>query len=128
MPERRQEIVEAAVAAVEPVVLDAVADQPAAPVAFGGAGVIEEGDVRRRQLVLHCDRFDRREQLLRTMAEQPRPGNRRERDRHLQLGIIIAAGALPRLGPAVVEYIFALAVGLQIGWRRRDQMILAILD
>ena len=54
---------------------------------------------------------------LRSSPSNRGPDAGRERHRHLQLGIIIAAGPLPGLGPAMVEHIFALAVGLQIGWR-----------
>ena len=102
-------------------ILDAVTDQPAAPLAFRSAGVVDEGDVRRRQPVLHRHRLDRGEQLLRPVPKQPRPGHRRERHRDLQLGIIFAARPLPRLGPAMVEHIFALAVGLEIGGRGSDE-------
>jgi hypothetical protein len=38
------------------------------------------------------------------------------------------AGALPRVGPAVVEYIFALAVALEIGRRRGDEVRRLVLD
>src|SRR3546814_15127952 len=48
--------------------------------------------------------------------------------RDLQLRIIGTARALPRIGPAVVEDIFALAVRLQISGRRRDQCARSILD
>ncbi len=63
--ERREEAVEIAIAAVEPVILNAVADQPAALLAFRRVGVVQEGRVRRRNLVLDDDRFRRRKQLLR---------------------------------------------------------------
>ena len=79
-------------------------------------------------VILHRHRFDRREQLLRTRAEQARAGHGRERDGDLELWIILPAGALPRVGPAVVEHIFALAVGLEIGGRRRNQMRRLVLD
>src|SRR3546814_9519027 len=48
--------------------------------------------------------------------------------RDLQPRIIGTARALPRIGPAVVEDIFALAVRLQISGRRRDQCARSILD
>src|SRR3546814_16932570 len=47
--------------------------------------------------------------------------------RDLQLRIIGTARALPRIGPAVVEDIFALAVRLQISGSRRDQCARSIL-
>ena len=72
------------------------------------------------------ERILRIEQLLREGAEQPLPRHRRERHRDLELGIILPAGALPRIGPAVVEHIFALAVALQIGGRRSAKLALSL--
>ena len=87
------------------------ADQPAAPLAFGRARLVDEGDVRRGQAVLHRPPpRPRRASCCGAGAEQPPPGHRRERHRDLQLGIILPAGALQGVGPAVVEDIFALAV------------------
>ena len=119
--QRGEEIVEARIAAVEPMVLDAVADQPAAPLAFGRAGIVDEGDVGGGQAILHRHRFERGEQLLRTRRPAAAARHRRERHRDLQLGIILPARPLPGLGPAVVEHIFALAVALEIGGRGGDQ-------
>ena len=123
-----EEIVEAAVAAVEPMILDAVPNQPAAPLAFGRIGFVEECRVRRRNLVLEDDRLGGREQALRLRAEQPPAGHGRERHGDLELGIIAAAGALEGVGPAVVEHIFALAVGLEIGRRGGEQVGRIVLD
>src|SRR6185437_3192586 len=54
-----EEIVERGVAMIEPVILDAVPDEPAAPLGFGGARIVHEGDVSRRHIVLNRDRFGR---------------------------------------------------------------------
>ena len=62
------------------------------------------------------------------VAEQARAGHRRERNRDLQLGIIGPAGALEGVRPAVVEHIFALAMGLQIGRSGRDEMRRIVLN
>ncbi len=44
--------------------------------ALGRAGLVDEGDVRRGNLVLDDDRLGRREQMLRLAAEQARTGHR----------------------------------------------------
>ena len=54
-------------------------------------------------------------------GEQARAGHRRERHRHLQLGVIVAAGALEGLGPAVVEDIFAARMALHVAGRGAEQ-------
>ena len=46
------------------------------------------------------------------------PDTGRERNRNLQLWIIVAAGPFPGVGPAMIEHIFALAMRLEIGGRR----------
>src|SRR5438445_9120758 len=66
--------------------------------------------------------------MLRAASEQAGAGNRSERHRDLQLWIIFPTGALPCLGPAVVEHIFALAVGLEIGRRRRNEVSTLVFD
>ena len=96
--------------------------------ALGRTRLVEESDVRRRNLVLDDDRLGRREQMLRLAAEQARTRDRRERHRDLELGIIGPACALERVRPAMVEHIFALAVRLQIGRRGGSQMRSAVLD
>ncbi|MOA01350.1 hypothetical protein D3C78_1207560 [compost metagenome] len=53
--------------------------------------------------------------------EQAWPGCRREGHRALQLRIIVAAGPLESIRPAVVEDVFALAVVFQIGRHCADE-------
>src|SRR5205085_3586222 len=110
--EGRKEFVKARIAAVEPMVLNAVAYEPIAALALGRASLIDEGDVRRGHVVLGRHRLDCGQQLLRPSAQQPPPGHWSEGHGDLELGIIFAAGLLPRIGPAMIEHIFALAVSL----------------
>src|SRR5262245_1636986 len=46
--------------------------------------------------------------LLARAREEAAAGRWRERHRHLELGIVAAAGALVGVGPAMIEHIFAL--------------------
>src|SRR3546814_2542723 len=71
---------------------------------------------------------DQQRRLVRAMRQQPRPRHRGKGRRDLELWVIGAAGALPRLGPGMVKDIFALAVRLEIGGRRGDQHAVPILD
>jgi len=109
-------------------ILDAVADQPVTPLGLGNAALVHECDVHGGHIVLDRHRLDRGEQLLRPGAEQALTRHGRERHGDLELGVISAARALPRVGPAVVEDIFALAMRFQIGGRRGDYVRGAILD
>ena len=56
------------------------------------------------------------------------PGAGREGRRDLKLGIIIPPRALPRIGPGVVEDIFALAVALGIGRGDRAGASIGAID
>ena len=109
-------------------ILDAVADQPISALTLACRRLVDERDVRRRDVVLRGDRFDRRQQLLRAAAEQARSRHGRERHRNLELGIILPACPLPRPGPAVVEHILALTVALEIGSRGGDQVVGIVLN
>ena len=60
--------------------------------------------------------------------EQAAAGRRRERRGDLQLGIVLAAGALIGVGPGVVEDVFALAVRLEVGRRGGDEPAVGVLD
>ncbi len=122
-----EEGVEIFIIAVVPVILQPVALDPPARHRRRDLARGAEGDVRRRQLVLHRDRFKRGKKGGRLVAEQAAARAGRERHGHLQLGIISPAGPLPRLGPAVIEHIFALTVGLQIGRGGTDRAA-ALLD
>ena len=109
--------------------LQEIAFAERAPFRFG-----EERDVGRRQVA--CLR-DFGERIGETAAhgvgecagagEQARAGHRRERHRHLQLRIIVAAGALEGLGPAVVEDVFAARMALHVAGRGAEQGALRVL-
>ena len=122
--ERGQEIVETGVAAILPVELLVVALQEAALAEQAPFRLGQEGDVRRRQLVCRGD-LDQgigkgAAHGLRQRAgadEQARAGHRRERHRHLQFGVIVAAGVLEGLGPAMVEDVFAARMALHVAGR-----------
>src|SRR3954451_5147895 len=64
-----EEFVESRIAAGEPMILDAVTDQPSAPCGFGCASFVEEGDVGRGHLVLDGHGLYRGQQLLRSMTQ-----------------------------------------------------------
>ena len=83
----------------------------------GGGEVVGGGDLgeRVRQAALHGLRQGA------GAGEQARTGHRRERHRHLQLGIIGSAGVLEGLGPAVVEDVFAARMRLHIAGRGAQQ-------
>ena len=53
--------------------------------------------------------------------QEPAAGRRRERHRHLEFGIVAAAGALIGVGPAAIEDVFAARMALEIARRRGDQ-------
>jgi hypothetical protein len=119
--QRRQEIVEAAVAVVVPVVLPAEPQEPAMlaealPVGLGAIGGVDRADVIvASDLGQHVDQGVAYAGSVGTGShEQARARNRRERHGDLQLGIIPSARALQGLRPAMVEDVFALAVTFQI--------------
>ena len=119
--EAGEEVVEGAIALVEPVELDARALQEPrfahqVELVLGGKCDVQRGDV---DLVADADagRQQGRPHRFRARSrgcEQARPGHRRERDRDLELGIVTAAGALECVRPAVVEHVFAVGMVLEI--------------
>src|SRR6185437_3997714 len=60
-------------------------------------------------------------------GEQARPGDRRERHSDLELRIVIAAGALEGVGPAVIEHVFALGVTLGVAGRDAEDRAAGVL-
>jgi hypothetical protein len=66
--------------------------------------------------------------MLRPASEEPGPGHWGEGRGDLELGIIFASSLLPRVCPAMVEHIFALAVGLEIGGRGSKEVRGVVLD
>jgi len=112
---------------VEPVELPVGAGEEAEagqvlPLGLGG-----EGDVQRRGVGalrhLQRTRDQRLARFRRARAgtdEEAGAADRGERHRNLQLRVVLAAGALEGLGPAVIEHVFALAVGLQVRGHHRE--------
>ena len=60
--------------------------------------------------------------------EQPAAGDRRERHRDLQLRIIGQSRAVIGIGPAMIEYVLAHGMGLQIGRRGGGETAAGVLD
>src|SRR5690606_21602020 len=90
---------------------------------FGGEGDMGGGYaqlVRKRfQAARKCaaDRL----RVKATADQQARAGGRCERNGHLELRVIVPARALVGVCPAMVENIFALAMGFQISHDRAEQ-------
>src|SRR5208282_5867591 len=122
-----EEIIEVAIAAVVPMELLALALEEAGraecePLLLGREGDVERGDAEPPRHLDHAgDERLARAGRGRGVDEQARPGDRREGDRDLQLGVIAPAGALVRLGPAVIEDIFAVGVALEVHGCRGDE-------
>ena len=86
--------------------------------------------MHRGEIVLLGQALRRRQQRRGSVGlaqQQPWACGRRERHRALQLGIIAAPGTLPGIGPALVEHIFALAVGLEIARQYAHRHTLGIV-
>ena len=86
-----------------------------------------ECHVNRRRLGLLAQFAQRPDQrLARALSragrdEEPASGDGRERGGDLEFRVVAAAGALVGVGPGMIEYIFALAVALEIGRCGGDQ-------
>ena len=129
--QRTEEIVEARIAVVAPVELRSLAHQPPRRLEQRHLLGRHERRMRRRQVMLVRHRFQCRDQRRRRggiAQQQPRPRHGTERRRDLQLGVIAPARTLPRIGPGMVEDIFALAVALGIGRRDRDRAAIGPVD
>ena len=59
-------------------------------------------------------------------GQQAGAGHRAERDRDLQLRVVVAAGPLEGVRPAVVEHVFAVAVGFRVHRRDGDDLARAV--
>ena len=59
-------------------------------------------------------------------SEQARTCRGGEGDGALQLGVIISARAVQRIGPAMVKYIFAAAVRFTVKRRRADGFVMLV--
>ena len=122
--ERAEEIVEAAIAGVLPVELlvGALQESELAEEAVFVFG--RESDVHAGRAVDAAKLDEPADQSLARIArvpagphQQPAAGRRRERYRDLQFRIVVAAGVVIGLGPAVVEHVFAARVALEIAGR-----------
>jgi hypothetical protein len=116
-----QEVVKRRVTGIEPVELLVCALQETALAERTPFRLSQKGDMGRRQLAGGGDFGQRIAERAtdficqRTGAgQQSRASHRRERHGHLEFGIVIAAGALESLRPALVEDVFALRVGLHV--------------
>ena len=127
-----EEIIEAGVAFVVPVELRIGAQQP--------AGFLEQRQLRRfdergvgggkpvllADLLGDAQKGDAERRVL--ARQQARAGGRGEGHADLELGVVLPAGTVPGIGPAVIEDIFALAVALQIGGQSGSGDACGILD
>ena len=127
--ERGQEIVEAGIALVEPVELLVVAlQQPVlaerVPIGLGQEGEwIDEAPIfsrSARKPATSAARAVSRSACGETRSRGPVTGVNGTRD--LQLRIVAPAGALVGVGPAVVEDVLALAMGLRVAGRGGDDL------
>ncbi len=122
-----EEVVEAGVAGVLPMELHAEPLQPAGVAEFLPFMLGAEGDMHRRQVERPAGLFQRRGQRCDRHAgirvtQQARARRRTERCGDLQLRIVVATGPFQRMRPAVIEHIFAVAVGLGVHRRHRDDL------
>ena len=131
--ERRQEIVEAGIAVVQPMELLVDALQEPVLAERVPIGLGQEGEMDRRGADLLAQRPQAGdERRPRGVAvglwrdQQPRTGDGRERHRDLELRIVAPAGALVGVGPAVVEDVLALAMGLRVAGRSGDDLAGAV--
>ncbi len=126
--EAAEEVVEAGVAFVVPMELLVVTLQESALAERAPFRLGEEGDVRRGQVAgggdldegIRQSAADGLRQRSRA-GEQAGAGHRGEWHRHLELGVIVAAGVLEGLGPAVVEDVFAARMALHVAGRGAQQ-------
>ncbi len=125
--QRREEVVEAGKSAVLPVELLVVAQEEAALAEQVPFRLRHEGGVHRRRLaqLAQLDQSLRQRRLrgahrLIGCDQQAAAAGRRERHRHLELGIIAAAGALIGVRPAGIEYVFAARMGFQVARHDAD--------
>ena len=121
----RQEVLVIRIAVVFPVKLLSAAGQEVCRCAQARLGFGAEGDMRARQPVLQAQLghgIQQRCLPLGIGGDQARTSDGGEGHRALQLGIVVAARALERVGPGVVEDVFALTVGFDIAGRDAVQM------
>jgi hypothetical protein len=120
--QRGEEILEASITLVDPVELAVGPDQPSGLLEQRHLRLGDERGVRGGEAVRRDDALGRSDQgggQNRLAGQQAAAGDRRERHGDLELGIIVAAGALIGVRPAVIEHIFAEAVALHISGQHR---------
>src|SRR5690606_18667502 len=129
--QRGEELVERGVAAVVPVELDVAAREPAGALEQRELRRLDEGGVRRGEAVEAAELLGGAEQrggVAVVGEQQARAGRGGEGRGDLQLRIVVPAGALPGVGPGVVEHVFALAVALGVGRKRSEQPAATVLE
>ncbi len=126
--QRLEEGVEAGVAGVLPVELLVGAPQEALLGEVAALRLRHEGDVDGGRLLppaqLPQARRQRGSHRLGVGArphQQAPSGRGRERHGHLELGVVVAAGALVGLGPAAVEHVLAARMRFQIAGHRAEE-------
>ncbi len=131
--QRAEEIVEGGVARIVPVELLVDAAQEAEVARPLGLRLRQEGGVDRRGLDLLAQGPQAGDEggggLVRVLArgdQEARAGDRRERHADLELRVVAAAGALEGVGPAVIEHVLALRMGLQVAGGIADHPAVAL--
>ncbi|MNO94562.1 hypothetical protein D3C76_861820 [compost metagenome] len=125
--EHVEEVLEIPVAAILPVVLTANALQPARLLAQCRVGErigeIDVGTGEPFKLQVARQAFQQLEAVFDRGRQQPRPGDRTERHRAQQLGVVVDAGTFTGIGPGVIEHVLAVGMPLAITGQRGDQSI-----
>ncbi len=119
-----EEVFEIAIAAIEPAIADAAADEPSGLGEQIRLALFTEGDMHRGKPEFGAQPLERPDDpgSQRLWSQQARPGDGGEGDGGLKLGVVAAAEAGLGLGPAVVEDILPPGVALEVeryGTRRR---------
>ena len=126
-----QKIVEGAKTPVLPVELRAQPLQPAllgqgVPFLARAEGGVDRGTAQLLRHGFQCPGHGRHG--ARVAREDARPRHRGERHRHLELGIVAPASAFQRVGPGVVEHIFAVGVGLGVAGGHRHHLARGVMQ
>ena len=121
--ERREVVGEIAVAAVAPVELHSVAHEHARGSAFARLLCVDEQHVERRVAVAQLAEraLEQRTARRRVVGEHACARHRRERHGGDELRVITPSVAAVRIRPTPVEYVFAIAVRLDIQRQCADQ-------
>ncbi len=123
-----QELREIAIALIAPMKLRIVAQEIARLACRFPLRLLQEGYMERGRTDLFGRRlagFQEQGAVHSLAGQKTRSCDRGERNRRLQLGVVIAARALQRIGPGVIEDIFALGMAFQVS--RQDSRYPTIL-